>query len=86
MKKEKTTIYKNGIEVRRHNTRVSMIESEGEIKFKFEKFIGQEIITSITENERGIATTYIKIGEDTFKQMISGWIEYYLRLKNDPDV
>jgi hypothetical protein len=76
MKKEKTTIYKNGIEVRRHNTKVSMIESEKEIKLKFIRFIGEDAVTAISENNRGIATTYIKIGEDTFRQMLSGWTEY----------
>jgi hypothetical protein len=76
MKKEKTTIYKNGIEVRRHNTKVSMIESDGEIKLLFTRFTGKDAVTAISENNRGIATTYIKIGEDTFRQMLSGWTEY----------
>jgi hypothetical protein len=76
MKPKETTITfgANGFEFRAKNKRVRVIElpDKGGFTLQFAHYIGENKITAITENVRGIALTKIDISEETILAICQG--------------
>jgi hypothetical protein len=81
MKKTKIDIFKDGVVIRKHNTRISIVDSENEVKLMFERFTGNDKKTSVSINHRGVATTFLKVNHESMKEISSSWNEY-LKHKN----
>lgn len=74
--KSKLTIYPNGFQIRKHNTRITFVEEEDKYSLTFQRYVGGKIVTARVFNTRGVAETLIHLKKDTFEEIIGCYIEY----------
>jgi hypothetical protein len=66
----------NGIEFRKHNSKITITEEEGGIELLFQRFVGKGIVTSRSFNARGIAVTQLHLKPETMEEICLAWLHY----------
>ena len=82
MKKPKNYIgiADNGIELRKHNAKITITEEELGIELTFQRFVGKGTVISKSFNVKGVAVTQLHLSPGTMEQICHAWL-HYLRQK-----
>jgi hypothetical protein len=74
----KIKIFSDGINIRKHNTSISLIEKEDGIELLFGKYVGNGIVTAQTANNRGVAVLKFHLEKETMLEISSAWMQYLI--------
>jgi hypothetical protein len=74
----KIKIFSDGINIRKHNTSISLIEKEDRIELLFGKYVGKGIVTAQTANNRGVAVLKFHLEKETMLEISSAWMQYLI--------
>lgn len=80
--KDKVTVYANGIEVRRNNSRMTVYEDESEegvLRFEFNTFVGGDKHIHVGGNKRGVAYLSFRLTEKAVDMLVQGLVEYRVK-------
>lgn len=78
MKKKKNVMFKNGYHIRKKNTRVQVIEKDKSFQLIFQKYVGENTVTAVTHNIRGIAETIIYLNKETLEDLCYMYVQYQI--------
>ena len=84
MKKPKNYIgiADNGIELRKHNSKINISEQKEGIELIFQRFVGKGTVISRSFNTRGVAVTQLHLNPETMEQICHAWLHYLDTKKN----
>jgi hypothetical protein len=74
----KIKIFSDGINIRKHNTSISLIEKEDGIELLFGKYVGKGVVTAQTANNRGVAVLKFHLEKETMLEISSAWMQYLI--------
>jgi uncharacterized membrane protein len=67
----------NGIELRRHNSKITLCETkEHGIEITFQRFVGKKTVISKSFNVKGVAVTQLHLKPETMEQICHAWLHY----------
>lgn len=66
----------NGIELRKHNSKITVTEEEEGIELTFQRFVGKGAVISRSFNARGVAVTQLRLNPETMEQICHAWLHY----------
>jgi hypothetical protein len=74
----KIKIFSDGINIRKHNTSISLIEKEDRIELLFGRYVGKGIFTAQTANNRGVAVLKFHLEKETMLEISTAWMQYLI--------